>query len=135
MAESFILFFFNDKILFAKPIVPKLRTVPSICVKSIHNPDNLYLSHPNSQLLCGRVRGDHPTYKIRTSFLMPLAFSVSIFNKKISSDTSCGNFQTLTKFWKIPQLTYAQWDFLLKIVTLRVKGIRKNALILYVAGN
>ena len=81
MAESFILFFFNDKILFAKPIVPKLRTVPSICVKSIHNPDNLYLSHPNSQL-CGRVRGDHPTYKIRTSFVMPLAFSVSIFNKK-----------------------------------------------------
>ena len=42
--------------------------------------------------------------KMRSIFLMSLALSVQIFNKKISSNTSCGNFQTLAKFRKFPQL-------------------------------
>ena len=36
MAECFIYFLFNDLILFATPVVPKLRTVQGVCVKSIH---------------------------------------------------------------------------------------------------
>ena len=81
--------------------------------------------------ILGRTRTglDPHMYKMKTMFLMSLAIIIAIFLQKISSDTSCGNFQTLAKFWNFPL------HFLLQITTQRVKDIRKIVLILYIGGS
>ena len=42
----------------------------------------LYLFHPNSQLCVGGAGADPHMYIMRAFFLMPLALSMPIFNKK-----------------------------------------------------
>ena len=62
---------------------------------------------------------------------MSLALSVPILNKKSHRTRAVETFKLWPKF---PQLVSDE-IFLFKIGTLRAKGIRKNALILYVGGS